>query len=171
VSTVTPSVPAASLVDALAAVRAELLRRAGEEVAQRVREATAAAEESVRQAEEEAARILAEARAEGAADASSAAAAQEARSWRTARAAVLAARSAAYDELVQRSADALRGEPVDRLVALGTALLGEPVQVTSAEGGGVVATAGDRRVDLSLNALAEQATRLLGADVEGLWRS
>jgi hypothetical protein len=33
-----------------------------------------------------------------------------------------------------------------------------------------VATAGDRRVDLSAQALAERATRLLGSDVEGLWR-
>jgi F0F1-type ATP synthase membrane subunit b/b' len=166
VSTVTQPGATNSLADALKPVRAELLRRAREEAAQRVREATAAAEQSVRQAEEEAARILAEARAEGAADAAAAAAAQQARSRRTARAAVLAARS----ELVRRSADALRGEPVDRLVALATALLGEPVQVTSAEGGGVVATAGDRRVDLSLDALAERATRLLGPDVEGLWR-
>ncbi len=169
-STVTQPGATNSLADALEPVRAELLRRAREEAAQRVREATATAEQSVRQAEEEAARILAEARAEGAADAAAAAAAQQARSRRTARAAVLAARSEAYGELVRRSADALRGEPVDRLVALATALLGEPVQVTSAAGGGVVATAGDRRVDLSLDALAERATRLLGPDVEGLWR-
>jgi hypothetical protein len=170
VSTPAPSGATNSLIDALEPVRAELLRQARDEAAQRVREAAAAAEESVRQAEAEAARILAEARAEGAADAAAAAAAQQARSRRTARAAVLAARSEAYDELVRRSADALRDEPVERLVALAAALLGEPARVVPAEGGGVVATAGDRRVDLSLRALAERATQLLGPDAEGLWR-
>jgi hypothetical protein len=126
-------------------------------------------------ARKEAAAVLAEARAQGERDAATARAAERARARRQARAIVLRAQRASYEELVARSRIAvgrLRAEPalLDRLHAVARATLGPSAVVGEDPDGGVVADTPGRHLDLGLVTLADQAVAALGAEVEALWR-
>jgi len=121
--------------------------------------------------------LLATARAEGAADASAAVAARMTQSRRDARRAILAAQRELYDELRRRCRAAATGlaespeyEGFRRhLAEQAQARLGSETTVTDSLEGGVVASAGSRRLDLSLPALADRALERSSAEVTGLW--
>lgn len=124
-------------------------------------------------AQREADAVLADARAQGSQDATSLLATERARSRRAARAIVLAAQQAAYDELREHAAVAVRqllSDPANRarLEALASRRLGDRVTVRSAPDGGLLAVASDgRSVDASIHALVDGA--LAGLDLEQLW--
>lgn len=163
---------------ALEPVRSALLRRARADAA-RTRAAAEADAARVRAAAEaKAAEILARARAGGAADAAELRDAQRARTRRAVRALELAAQRDAHDDLRTAAAAAVRERLRDRpgdaalresLVVVAHRLLGPHAVVTDAAGGGIVAEAGGRRVDLTLDALTARAVDRLGADLDGLW--
>lgn len=127
--------------------------------------ATAEAEELVTAATQAAERRIALARAEGAADARRAAAAELAAARLQARTILLTARSSIDDELRARVLEQVRelrdDVTYDGLrVALrrrGQALLGDTAACHEPDGGGVVVEAAGRRVDASLDALAQWA--------------
>ncbi|GHF07718.1 MULTISPECIES: hypothetical protein [Streptomyces] len=162
---------------ALGPVRAELLRTAraeGEAQLARAREEAAAAVREARAAAEE---ILAAARRRGAADGAAAAAAELAGARRAARHLLLTARRDAYDQLcdcvVQQVRDLRRSTDYPRLrrrlEARARALLGPGASLTEPSGGGVLALAPGRRVDLTLEAVAARALDRLGPEAEDLW--
>lgn len=163
--------------DALAQVRAFLLARARAE-ADRVRaEAAAEADAALAQAREQAAAILDAAREQGKRDGAQLTAAAQAQARRRARGLLLAAQRRAYQALRQRgraAAAALHEQPDypvlhERLARLARQLAGPDAVVAEAPGGGVLARAPGRRVDCSLDALADRAVDALGGEVEGLW--
>lgn len=127
-----------------------------------------------------AAAIIAEARADGAAQADREMAITRVHEQRRSHRIVLEARRRAYEDLGARAragARELRPDPaypalLDRLERVSLEQLGDGARVERdpADGGGVVAEAGGRRVDYSLAALAERCLRKLGAEVEQLWR-
>lgn len=96
------------------------------------------------------------------------------------RALVLAAQREVYDELRRRTFAAvqeLRADPaydrlLERLEAVARARLGAEVsvEIDPPEIGGVRASSGPRRIDLSLPALAERCLAGLGSELERLWR-
>ena len=167
----------ADAVAALEPVRTALLARARADGDALLASADADAETAVAAARVEAAAAVAEARAQGERDAALVRTAERARARRQARAVVLRAQRAAYDELRLRSRAAaarLRTEPgypalLDRLTALARAELGAAAVVREHPDGGVVAEAPGRRVDLRLATLAERAVDTLGPQVEPLW--
>ena len=57
----------------------------------------------------------------------------------------------------------------DRLAARARAELGPDARITDATDGGLLAEAPGRRLDLSLDALADLAVDALGAEVNRLW--
>ena len=149
--------------------------------------AGAEAEAVVRGAEDEAARTLAEAsarahdvveqgRREGRADAGTALAAERSRTHRQARALVLAAQRAAYDDLrgaVQQQATALAEDPAwpdlrERLATCARQLLGSDAELVDVPGG-VHARSGSRTVEVTVSSLAEAELLALGPEVEQLW--
>jgi vacuolar-type H+-ATPase subunit E/Vma4 len=162
---------------ALRPVRAELLRAAH-----------ADAEAVLARAEREAAALLARARAEGRAileearrqgEADGAAAAHDllVSARREARSRTLAARREAYEALRRETAERV-GELrrttdypglLKRLERRARVLLGPGAEVSEHSGGGVVARAPGRRVDLSLTALADRALDRMGGEVGTLW--
>ncbi|MFF4546608.1 hypothetical protein [Streptomyces sp. NPDC001435] len=163
-------------VDALAPVRAELLRSARAS-ADAVRErARADAEETLRAARSTADEVLARAQDLGEADGAAGAARERVRAVQDAWAKELAARSEVYGALGAAIREGVRGAlaegavPRARLAAAARALLGSQARVTAAAGGGVTAEVVDRRVDLSADALAERALERLGVQAELLWR-
>ncbi len=158
-------------------VRAALLRAARQDadaVLAGAREQAAAVLDGARGRAEA---ILAEARRQGAADGAAAGAADLLRARRAARATALAARAEAYRELrraVAARLEDLRGSPEyprlrELLAERARRLLGAEVPVGEPPDGGVLAVAGDRRVDLGLTALADRALERAGARVEALW--
>lgn len=163
---------------ALEPVRSAMLRRARDD-AERTRAAAEADAARMRaDAETTAAAILARARTDGAADAAELLDAQRAHTRRSARARELAAQRLAHDDLRTASATAVRERLRDgpgyaelhgALVAVAHRLLGPHAVITDAPGGGIVAEAGGRRVDLTLDALTARAVDRLGADLDGLW--
>ena len=173
-----PAPPAET--DGLDAVRTALSDRARADATQATSAARDRAEAVIAAAREQAGAIGERARAEGAAAAERLLAAERARARRAARQRVLAARSRALDDLRDaclRAAEGLSQETgypalTDRLVAVGRARLGDDavVEVDGPEGAGVVARAGNRRVDLRLTELATRAVAHLGPRLEELWR-
>lgn len=171
-----PRVPA-GLPTAVAPVREALLAHARAEGADALARAEAAAEQLVSGARDEAAAIRAEARAAGERDAAAIRARDVARARREARGAVLRAQSAAYEELRRRAREsvrALREDPeypvlVDALRARAVARLGSDAVVRELPEGGVLAEVPGRRLDLSLDALADAAVERLGGVVQQLW--
>ncbi len=120
--------------------------------------------------------MLAEARAEGAAAAEARARAERAGARRRARETVLAAKGEAYAELRRRARAAARAlgedpELIARLTELAGARAGVGATVARQPGGGVIAEAAGRRVDATMETLADQAVDALGAEVEILWAS
>jgi vacuolar-type H+-ATPase subunit E/Vma4 len=96
------------------------------------------------------------------------------------RALRLTAQRDVYDELRERtfaSVQELRSEPVysrllDRLDGIARAQLGPSaaVEVDPPVVGGIRASSGPRRIDLTLPTLAERCLARLGTDLERLWR-
>lgn len=167
----------AELRSAIAPVREALLARAHAEGADTLAGADAAASELLAGAREQAAAIRADARAAGERDAASIRAREDARSRRRARGAVLHAQAAAYEELRQRARESVRALRddrdypllVDALRARALAELGPDAAVRELPTGGVLAEVAGRRLDLSLEAMADAAVERLGGDVQQLW--
>lgn len=162
---------------ALAPVRTALLARARADADAARQRAHDQAVEIRSDARQRAEQLLAESRAAGAERARAAVAEQLSRRQREARAVVLAAQRALYDQLRQQcreAAYALRADPgypalKARLTEHALSVLGPGALVRESPDGGVVATAGNRVLDLSLPALAEREIDRLGAEVVRLW--
>jgi hypothetical protein len=171
-----PAVDDAELREALAPVREALCSRAAAVAGRSRAEVELAAEALLRDARAEVDGWVADARRRGAEDAALAVAATRAAADREAREVVLAARRAAYGELLRRVRDAARdagGDPDrrdrrDRLVRLARAELGPEADVRVSPDG-IVAEAGGRRVEWSFDELAARAVGELGTEVERLW--
>lgn len=164
--------------DPLAALTSALLARARADAEAVLAEAEGQAAETLGQARATADGILAEARALGRADAEAVLAAARARAERQARAVLLSAQADALDS-ARRAARvavrALREEPDWPALRAGLASrareqLGPEAAITDLPDGGIVATAGGRRLDLSLDALADDLVEGLGADPAELWQ-
>jgi vacuolar-type H+-ATPase subunit E/Vma4 len=162
---------------ALAPVRRRLLARVGADAHHARAEAAAEAGVVLARAREQAAAILTQARARGETDGAAVAAAARARSRRDARGLLLAAQHQAYEALRQRARAAVRELGEDpgyprlrqRLERLAREQAGPHATVSEPPERGVVAEAPGRRVDCSLDTLADRAVDALGAEVEGLW--
>lgn len=168
---------ARTVEEALAPLHARLLERA-----------TAAADALTAAAQDDAERMLSTARAqaeallqaardEGAADVAALLVAERSRVRRRTRSTVLRAQSGVLGELERRSletAQRLRAAPeyprwragLDRAVR---AALGPDAAVSEHPAGGVVGSAGSRRVDLSLPALVGRALPAGAEDLQRLW--
>jgi hypothetical protein len=163
----------AELRAALAPVHEALGSRAAAVAGRSRAEADAAAEALLREARTEVAGWVADARRRGADDAALAVTATRAAADREAREVALAARRAAYDELLRQARSVARaaGAASDRrdgLVRLARAELGADADVRVSPDG-VVAEAGGRRVEWSFDELATRAVAELGTEVERLW--
>ncbi|MDR3659846.1 MAG: hypothetical protein P4L86_05450 [Mycobacterium sp.] len=163
--------------NALAPLSAELLHRADAAADRILADANAEAHDVLVRAERDARDIIANARAAGAAEASLARAVEQARTRRAQRSDVLAAQRSAYEQLRVRATDAvhrLRDEPDypvlrERLAARAGQILGTDAVVTEDAGGGIIAQAAGRRLDLTLAAFAARAFERIEADIDGLW--
>ncbi|NMH97778.1 hypothetical protein [Pseudonocardia acidicola] len=161
---------------ALDPVRAALLREARADADRVVGAARCDAAAVLDAARARAAAVLAAATAAGKADGAARAARAQARARRERHAAVLAARTAAYAELRAQVRAAVRELPRwcpdlrDRLAARARAVLGPEAVLTATPDGGVLAELPGRRLELSLDALADLAVDGLGAEAELLWR-
>ncbi|HET8680717.1 MAG TPA: hypothetical protein VFM54_02405 [Micromonosporaceae bacterium] len=163
--------PDAHVTAALAPVRDALLAAARADAQRLDAQAQAETDQVLAAARQEAQRLLAEARQRGGAEAEAAVAAEAAGARRRGRAVIMRARREAYESLVTAARAAvaeLRGDPAypatrDRLAAAARAALGPDAGVREAAGGGVVAEAGARRVDLSLSGFAERAAAQVAA--------
>jgi hypothetical protein len=162
---------------ALTPVREALEERAKRDAAHLMDRADAEIGEQLELARSRAAEILGQAREQGESDAAAYLAAERSRIRGNARRVQLAQRRAVYDRLLESSTEAvvrLREEPgypglLSRLSALARQVLGDAPVLSEARSGGLIATAGRRRLDLSLPELADRAVVRLGADVEELW--
>jgi hypothetical protein len=153
------------LTAALAPLREVLLRAARVEVARIVSNADASAHSAIATAEDQARDCRNAARQAGIADAADAIARDRARSRRAARTAELHADREVYQGLrteVRMAAERIAAGdkyPALRatLVAAARRQLGSDAETVDIAEGGIVATAGNRRVDLSLALLADRA--------------
>jgi vacuolar-type H+-ATPase subunit E/Vma4 len=147
----------------LAPVRDALLRMARADAAAVLAEADQEVAEQRAQTDARARELVEEARAQGAADAAVLADAERSRLLRETRSVELRAHRAAYDALVAAAADVVRVEVAtdpDVVAAMTDRArreLGPDAVVTPAPDGGLVATAGGRRLGLPLGALVERA--------------
>jgi len=164
---------------ALAPVAAALLASARER-AERIRVAGRhQAEDVLAQARAEAEGILAQARADGEAAAARVAASTLAATRREARETVLAARRRAYEavrrttlaELVRRRESPAASALIARLTTMARTRLGADATVEALVGDqlGVVAFAGNRRIELTADALVDRELAAFAARLEGLW--
>ncbi|MEI8406606.1 MULTISPECIES: V-type ATP synthase subunit E family protein [unclassified Kribbella] len=162
---------------ALDPVRSALLAAAHADAAAVRLKAQRQKDELLADARRTSAGMLAAARTDGQADATAAVAARMADSRREARRTVLAAQRELYDELRRRCRTAATGlaeepdyaELRQQLVEAARAWLGTDAMVTDSPDGGVVASVGSRRLDLSLPALAERALDRSSVEVTALW--
>ncbi|MEU6017388.1 hypothetical protein ABZ826_26060 [Streptomyces sp. NPDC047515] len=169
--------PAADQADALATVRAELLRSARADAEALIVQAARDAETVLERARNEAEEIVEQAHREGAAEGTAAGAAELLRARRNARACEQATRREAYEELRRQVTERFRALRYtadypglrDRLERRARQLLGPDATVAEQPGGGVIAHATSRRADFTLDALAARALDRLGADTEALW--
>ena len=91
---------------------------------------------------------------------------------RAQRSVLIEARAAAYaaarelvgDPRYERLLKRLAAEARERLVGAG------PVELLGATGGGLLARAGNRQIDYSLDALVDRCLRAVGSELEQLWR-
>jgi len=161
---------------ALAPVRSELLARALADAERELSAAEAQAKTTVARAEEDARRVLDEARRQGAADGATAAALAAAQARRQARSTVLAAQRDAYEALIEQASERVRSlaGTADwprlraRMATLARTELGDEAVVAESPTG-VVAQAGSRRVELTLDGLAVRLVEQLAAEVGELW--
>jgi hypothetical protein len=152
----------AELSAALDPVRAALLRSAHTDADGVEADAARAGEGLLRKATVEAEHLRDQAKADAAADVAASLAASQARAGREARARVLAALREEYDTLREAAYAAVAGLERDptvhrRLVDAARARLGPEASLEDAPGGGVTATLGARRLDLSLAGFADRA--------------
>jgi hypothetical protein len=173
-----PVAPARTAADlALDPVRSALLRAARSDADAVVADAVRDAAAVLAGARSRAAAVLAAAAAEGRADAASRAARERARARRDRRTAELTAWSAAREELRAHVRAVVRELPGacpdlrERLVTRIRAELGPDAALTATPDGGLTGEVPGRRLELSLDALADLAVDALGPDVERLWRS
>ena len=149
--------------EAFAPLASALLERADRDARTAVARADEDALAVVAQARTEADALLADARAKGVADGAAVSAAERMRAEREASRIVHEAQSAAREDLRRAAREAVRGlrhDPqypamIEALRARATDALGPGATVTELEAGGIVAEAGSRRVELSLDALAD----------------
>ena len=161
---------------ALLPVRAALLAHAHADADRAVHAARTDADDAVDRARDQARADVDRARAEAEADAVTALAVDQGRARRRARSLVLAAQRAAYDDLVaaaragvQRLVDDERWpEMRETLVRRVHDALGPDAQVELVADG-VVGRAGERILDLRLDALTDAQIEALGPEIEGLW--
>lgn len=161
----------------LAPLEASLRERARVEAGERVATAERLAQQRLADARAEADRIAGDARQAGIADATAKVAIERIESDRRARAVLARARAAAYEQLRARSRDAVRALPADpdgRVLVANLAVaarreLGAHATVIAQPDGGVVAHEGSRRILATLDGVADQALRSLGAEIAGLW--
>ncbi|MER6102920.1 hypothetical protein ABT115_11490 [Streptomyces sp. NPDC001832] len=169
--------PTAGRAEALATVRAELLRAARADAEALIVQATRDVEAVLDRARNEAEEIVEQAHREGAAEGTAAGAAVLLRARRNARACEQTARREAYEELRHQVTERFRALRYtadypgirDRLERRARQLLGPDAAVAEQPGGGVVGHATGRLADFSLDALAARALDRLGADTEALW--
>lgn len=167
----------ADAATALEPVRAELLRRAVAHAERVIAEAEKEAAFILEQAHDTARALTEEARAAGESAAAAVVAAQGAAQRRELRREVLTARDEAYQQwrrLGMQAVLRLRDEPgharrQDNLRKTAYAVLGSDADVVDHPDGGVVAVAGQRRLDLSLAAIAEHTLDHVVPEVNGLW--
>jgi vacuolar-type H+-ATPase subunit E/Vma4 len=170
-------VSGASQRTALAPVRARLLRRAERDADAALAAARADAAARIASARAQADAVLQEARVQGAALAAAEASARRSSARRRERALELAVEREVYEAVrdgVERRVRALRDEPGypdvrGALEVQARALLGPDAEIVEDPGGGVLATAPGRRVDLTLRAIAARAMDALGEEVTRLW--
>jgi hypothetical protein len=161
--------------DAFEPVRAELIRAARADAEAVLARARADADETVRSARVQAESLLEQARQDGVRDGAAEAAGERVRARQEAWSRELAARAEVYADLRgtvrARIREALTKDAalVTRLQERARALLGSDALITAAEGGGVMAQAAGRRVDLSADALTDRALARLGAEAETMW--
>lgn len=161
--------------DALAPVRAELVRAARADADAVLARARADADETVRTARAQAASLLEQARQDGVRDGAAEATGERVRARQDAWSRELAARAEVYAELRAevrtRVQEALTNDAAlrTRLRERARALLGAPALITAADDGGVTADAPGRHVDLTVHALTDRALTRLGAEAETLW--
>ncbi|MGR3939032.1 hypothetical protein [Streptomyces sp. BRA346] len=164
-------------VPALAPVRAELLRTARAEAREVLDRADREAEALVGEALARARVIVEEAHRQGEREGAAAARGVKAGARRGARERELAAREAAYEELRRRAFahvrqrwdTAARPAVLDRLRKRARGLLGPDAEIAEVPGTGVVARAGGRRVECTVDSLTARALDRLGAEIETLW--
>ncbi|MGW0886037.1 hypothetical protein [Streptomyces sp. NPDC002671] len=165
----------AAPVDALAPVRAELLRAARTSADAVLDRARADADETLRVARGTAEQVLAQAREAGERDGATTASRERVRAIEDAWAVELAARAEVYADLRARVRAGVRQAladsvvPRERLAELARRLLGADARVMAVPVGGVTADVPGRRVDLSADTLADRALDRLGVAAESLW--
>jgi vacuolar-type H+-ATPase subunit E/Vma4 len=159
-------------------VREALLAQAEAEAEQLVEQAAERAAAHVAQAEEHSAALIRRARAEGVAAAEREAASELTQARRRARTLVLEAQRRVYEELRRQahaSAEVLRSQPeyrelVERLASRARERLGPDAELElDPPLGGVVARAGNRRLDLTLPALVDRCLAERATQLERLW--
>jgi vacuolar-type H+-ATPase subunit E/Vma4 len=167
----------AEALQALTPVRDRLLADARRDAEQRMAQARRDTAGRLDRARQEAEQTVAEAHRSGQELAAESVARDVARARREARGIVLAAQEALRaraTDAVHAAVGRLRLEPgypalLTALAASAREALGESAVVREAPGGGVVAVAGSRRVDLSLPALADRTLHRLDREVAQLW--
>ncbi|MGB7982054.1 MAG: hypothetical protein WCF36_14835 [Candidatus Nanopelagicales bacterium] len=149
--------------DSLAPLAAALRDRARAAAAELLSQADADAQAVLAAAQQEADDLLAEARTKGAADRAAVLAAQRAGAQRRAHGVLLAAQLTAHHDLrgaAREAVRALRDDPdypimLEALRARARDDIGAGAAITELEDGGIVAESGPRRVEYSLQALAD----------------
>ncbi len=164
-------------VDPLAPLVTALIERAKRDAAEVLAAADSDAGATLAGARAEADAVLADARATGASDAAEVLATERGRAQREARAVLLAAQEEAHEHVRQAARDAvsaLRDDPVHPrlLTALrerATRELGPGTSIVELPRGGLLASLGDRRVEFSLDGLADDLLDSIGGDLAELW--
>ena len=172
-----PGPPAEIRTDPLAPLREALLSRARADAAATLAAADASAAETMAEAQQQVDAMLAEARDTGRADAAVVLAGERARAARTARGIVLAAQREAYEAMRHRARDAvsgLRGDPLypallEALRRRARVDLGPEAVLCEHPRGGVIGEGAGRRVEYTLDDLADGIVDRLGAELDGVW--
>jgi vacuolar-type H+-ATPase subunit E/Vma4 len=165
------------VMPALRPVCDELLRRAGADAQRVIDHAHDEASRIVEEARDTAGQVVQTARAAGQAAAAALIADEAAAFQRAMRRDVLAAQDDVYQQWRRGAAHAvlgLRDEPEyprwrDTLARSAPAILGADARVVDDPAGGIIAQAGNRRIDLSLSAIAARALDRIAPEADGLW--
>jgi hypothetical protein len=160
-------------------LRAAFLAEVRAEVARALADADRRAAARIAEAERRGRALVEAARAEGVAVAALVGAEEQTLARRRAQSLRLAAKRELYERLAAEAhaaARALRNDPrypalLARLAQTARAQLGADavLELDPPEAGGVRACAGSRRVDYTLDALAERCLERLGSEMERLW--